>query len=461
MPRPPLPAAGACSSEVGGVARVRTGTGPAGRVLNRLPLPSASRVADVLRSAVWLVPAVCVAAAIGLAVVLIVVDADLRPAGGALLFPGPPSGARSFLSAIVQAMISFTAVVFSITVVVLQLSSSQYSPRVLRRFLRDRLIQSSLGVFVATFAYAMVVLRAVQGGSGTGQATFVPRLAVTGAFALVLASVALFVAYIGHVVNMIRVATVIASIGADTRAVLAGRDGGQACDHDGGRACDHAGAARPRRGTVPSPRPGVLVSLNHRRLASLAAEHGCVLRLAVRIGDYLPEGGDLFQVQGGLDRRGPDGEDQDQDDEREWRTALGRHVAFDTERTMEQDAAFGFRQLADIALQALSPAVNAPTTAAQVIDELHDLLRRLVTGPPPGGCYHDDDGELRLIVPQYDVDAYLRLAVEEIWHYGRGSPQIPGWLRRMLDDLHAVARPEYRPAVEAWRARLREPDPVV
>jgi len=430
------------------VARARTG--PASRVLNRLPLPPASRVADVLRSAVWLVPAVCVASAIGLAVVLIVVDTDLRPAGGALLFPGPPSGARSFLSAIVQAMISFTAVVFSITVVILQLSSSQYSPRVLRRFLRDRLIQSSLGVFVATFAYAMVVLRAVQGGSGTGQATFVPRLAVTGAFVLVLASVVLFVAYIGHVVNMIRVATVIAGIGADTRAVLAGRDRGLACDHDG--------VAGPRRGTVPSPRPGVLVSLNHRRLASLAAEHGCVLRLAVRIGDYLPEGGGLFQVQGGPDRRGPDGEDQDQDDEREWLTALGRHVAFDTERTMEQDAAFGFRQLADIALQALSPAVNAPTTAAQVIDELHDLLRRLVTGPPPGGCYHDDDGEVRLIVPQYDVAAYLRLAVEEIWHYGHGSPQIPGRLRRMLDDLHAVARPEYRLAVEAWRARLREPD---
>jgi uncharacterized membrane protein len=428
------------------VAGVRTGTGPVGRVLNRLPLPPASRVADVLRTAVWLVPAVCVAGAVGLAVVLIVVDADLRPSGGALLFPGPPSGARSFLSAIVQAMISFTAVVFSITVVVLQLSSSQYSPRVLRRFLRDRLIQSALGVFVATFAYAMVVLRAVQGGSGTSQATFVPRLAVTGAFALVLASVALFVAYIGHVVNMIRVATVIASIGADTRAVLAGRDDGRACDHDS--------AAGPRRGAVPSPRPGVLVSLDHRRLASLAAEHGCVLRLAVRIGDYLPEGGDLFQIQGG-----PDRENQDQDDEREWRTALGHHIAFDTERTMEQDAAFGFRQLADIALQALSPAVNAPTTAAQVIDELHDLLRRLVTGPPPGGCYHDD-GELRLIVPQYDVAGYLRLAIEEIWHYGHDSPQIPGRLRRMLDDLHAVARPEYRPAVEAWRARLREPDPV-
>jgi uncharacterized membrane protein len=420
------------------------GAGPASRALNRLPLVSWSRVADVLRSAVWLVPALCVAGAIALAVVLIVVDADLHPSGGVLLFPGPPAGARSFLSAIVQAMISFTAVVFSITVVVLQLSSGQCSPRVLRRFLRDRLIQASLGVFVATFAYAMVVLRAVKGSpGGTG---FVPRLAVTGAFALVLASVALFVAYIGHVVNMIRVATVIASIGADTRATLSARPAGEPAGS--------AHAAMPRRGTVPAPRPGVLVSVSARRLVSIAAERDCVLRLAVRIGDHLSEGAALFEVHDALGRTA-------QDEPREpppWYADLFRHVAFDTERTMEQDAAFGFRQLADIALQALSPAVNAPTTAAQVLDELHDLLRRLVTGPPPGGCYRDKGGELRLVVPQYDVADYLRLAVEEIWHYGRGSPQIPGRLRRMLDDLHTVARPEYRPAVDSWRARLRKPD---
>ena len=414
----------------------------ASHAMSRLPLVSRSRAADVLRSTVWLIPAVCVAASVAVAVALIVIDADLRPSGGALLFPGPPAGARSFLSAIVQAMISFTAVVFSITIVILQLSSSQFSPRVLRHFMRDRLIQSSLGVFVATFTYAMVVLRAVKGGSGTGEAAFVPRFAVTGAFALVLASVALFIAYVGHVVNMIRVATVIASIGADTRAALSRRDaGGPAGDDDAaGQAC----------GTVPGPGPGVLVSVNTRRLVSLAAEHGCVLRLAVRIGDYLPEGADLFVV-----RRGAGWREQDEDQRRAWHAALYRHVAFEIERTMEQDAAFGFRQLVDIALQALSPAVNAPTTATQVIDELHDLLRRLVTAPQPGGCYRDDDAELRLVVPQYDVSGYLRLAVEEIWHYGHASPQVPGRLRRVLDDLHAVARPEHRPPVEAWRTRLR------
>ena len=103
--------------------------------------------------------------------------------------------------------------------------------------------------------------------------------------------------------------------------------------------------------------------------------------------------------------------------------------------------------------------MNAPTTAVQAIDEMHDLLRRLVTRPQLSGCYRDDDGKLRLVLPHYGVGDYLRLAVEEIRHYGHASPQVPGRLRRMLDDLHDVARPEHRAAVETWRTQLQEPSP--
>jgi uncharacterized membrane protein len=90
---------------------------------------------------------------------------------------------------------------------------------------------------------------------------------------------------------------------------------------------------------------------------------------------------------------------------------------------------------------------------------MHDLLRRLVTEPDPGGCHRDDGGALRLVVPQDRVDDYLQLAVEEIWHYGRDSPRIPGRVKGMLDDLQAVARPEHRRVVEAWQGRIRERDP--
>jgi uncharacterized membrane protein len=420
---------------------------------DRLPFVSVSRIADVLRSAIWLVPTLCVAVAILLAVALVEVDTNLGPSGGLLLFPGPPGGARSFLSSIVTAMISFTGTVISITIVVLQLSSGQFSPRVLRHFLRDRTIQFSLGIFVATFAYSLVVLRAVKGGSGTGQANFVPRVAVTGAFVLVLASVGMFIAYIGHVTNMIRVANIIVSIGADTRDVLTRPDPGGPPDGDD--------PASPCRGTIPSPRPGVVVSVNTARLVSLAAERDCVLRLTVRIGDFLPEGAVLLEVHGDAGAPVPaaDPVDAADADWRRWTAAVCRYVAFDAEPTMEQDTAFGFRQLVDIALQALSPSVNAPTTAAQVIDETHDLLRRLVTEPRRGGCYRDEDGEVRLVVPQYDIDDYLRLVIREIWHYGHDSPRIPERLRRMLDDLHAAARPEYHPSIDAWRAHISRPAP--
>ena len=124
---------------------------------------STERLRDVLRSTFWLIPALCVAAAIGLGVGLVAVDQESGSPPVEFLFPGRPVAARGLLSSITQAMIAFTGLVFSITVVVLQLTSSQFSPRVLRTFLRDRTIQWSLGIFVATFVYAMVVARSVLG----------------------------------------------------------------------------------------------------------------------------------------------------------------------------------------------------------------------------------------------------------------------------------------------------------
>ncbi len=149
-----------------GMSRPGRSGGAADRIATRLPVVSVARGRDAARATFWLVPAGCVVVSIGLAIGVIALD-DALPATHALfVFPGPPSGARSFLSSIIQAMISFTGLVFSITIVVLQLSSGQFSPRVLRMFLGDRMIQFALGVFVATFVYAMVVHRAIRGTVG-------------------------------------------------------------------------------------------------------------------------------------------------------------------------------------------------------------------------------------------------------------------------------------------------------
>ena len=321
---------------------------------------SAERVRDELRSMFWLVPAACVVTAIGAAVGLIALDQALGPVSPGVLFPGPPSGARSFLSSITQAMIAFTGLVFSITIVVLQLTSGQFSPRVLRTFLRDRAIQLALGVFISTFVYAMVVQRAVTGS--VGHHPFVPRIAVTGALVLVLASVGLFIFYIHHVANMIRVASIVASLGAESRDLLA-------CRYPAGqRAAGPPPDLGPAARVIAAPRPGVLVSVNEKALAALAERAGCVVVLAARIGDYLPEGAPLLRIHPGDGAGHAPGIDEPH---------LLAEVAQDTERTMEQDLAFGFRQLVDIAERALSPAINDPTTACQALDVLHDLLRLL------------------------------------------------------------------------------------
>jgi uncharacterized membrane protein len=401
---------------------------------------SAERVRDELRSMFWLVPAACVVTAIGAAVGLIALDQALGPVSPGVLFPGPPAGARSFLSSITQAMIAFTGLVFSITIVVLQLTSGQFSPRVLRTFLRDRAIQFALGVFISTFVYAMVVQRAVTGLAG--HHPFVPRIAVTGALVLVLASVGLFIFYIHHVANMIRVASIVASLGAESRALLASRyPAGQPA---AGPLPDLGPAAR----VIAAPRPGVLVSVNEKALAGLAERAGCVVVLAARVGDYLPEGAPLLRIHPG----GGAGHVPEIDEPH-----LLAEVAQDTERTMEQDLAFGFRQLVDIAERALSPAINDPTTACQALDVLHDLLRRLAVRHLPSGRLHGPDGSLRLIVPRYGFADFVDLAVQEIWHYGSDAAQVPGRLRAMLADLAAAALPGYLPVLRHWAERIDSP----
>lgn len=388
---------------------------------------SLSRRLDVVRSTFWVVPAACSLGAIGLALGMETLDKRIGYTGIAfLLFPGPPEGARSFLGAIIGSMISFTALVFSITVVALVLTSGQFSPRVLQGFLRDRTIQWSLGIFVATFVYAMTVIRTVLGTNGAG--AFVPRFAVTAAFLLVLLSVGTFVYYIHHITNMIRVSSIITRIGEEARRLLEARY----------PAGPPPAPPEPVIGApatiVPAPRHGVVVSVNEARIVERASREERLVVLVPRIGDFVPAGGPLFAVHGG-------------DAPPDW---VCECVALDNERTIEQDLAFGFRQLVDIAEKALSPGVNDPTTACQAIDVMHDLLRRLATRPLPTGRHADADGQVRLVVPQYDFADLLTVAVAEIWHYGQSSTQVPERLAILLSDLRSAVLPEHLPAVAHW-----------
>nr|WP_301539032.1 DUF2254 domain-containing protein [Nocardioides sp. zg-1230] len=354
-----------------------------------------------------------------------------------LLFAGGPEGARSLLSAIITSMISFTGLVFSITVVVLQLTSSQFSPRVLRTFLRDWVNQVALGVFVATFVYSLVVLRAVRGTAETD--TFVPQISVTVAFGFVLASVVVFLLYIDHIAQSIRAATIITQIAKDTREAIE-------------RSYPADTEARPRVAPpataghrVAAEAPGVVQQVDDQGLLALAAEHGATIRVLRAIGEFVPEGSALLDVHG---------EDLPDEESLRARVHLGK------ERVLDDDPGFGFRQLVDIAERALSPGINDPTTAVQVIDQLHDLLRRLAARPLPQRQTFDEDGRLAVHVPRATFEDHLRLAVDEIAHWGADSERVQRRLRTMLVDVQEAALPEHRDAVARALRSLGQTAPV-
>lgn len=376
----------------------------------------------------------CAVCAVVVALALTSID-DTTVLGGTLLFEGGPEGARALLSAIITSMISFTALVFSITIVVLQLTSSQFSPRILRTFVRDRYNQLCLGVFIATFVYALVVLRSVRGTSSSSP--HVPQLAITVAVLLVLVSVGLFLGYIHHIAQSIRAAIIISGVGDDTRELLERR---YPADGNAVELLDTPGSEPT---AVPATALGVVQRIDDGALARWADHHDATVCLARSVGEFVPAGALVMRVHGAAPDKGG-------------RAQLLSHVLLARERSLDEDVGFGFRQLVDIAERALSPGTNDPTTAVQVIDQIHDLLRRLATRhlPPRQQC--DDDGRLTLSVPEPSFATYLALGVYEIAHWGKDSPRIQRRLRLMLTDLHHVALAEHQPPLRDVIARYHE-----
>ena len=372
-----------------------------------------------LRVNLWFIPSLCVLAVLALALLSSWIDERVgEDAPSILVLDIDVDSARSFLSALSSSMITLTTLVFSITILVLQLASNQFTPRVLRTFLRDRKSQFALGIFVATFTYSMLVLRDVRGADSVG-GPFVPRVSITIAFLLVFLSLITFVAYIHHVANSIRVSSIVDSIGDETRALLR-----TIYDHDVSIPPVKSLPAGEPTVVIRTPIQGIITLIDRDGLVEEARRADCVLTLLHHIGDFVPSGGPLVEVRG---RGVPDA-----------RTVLDR-IGLENDRTMEQDPAFGFRQLVDIGERALSPAVNDPTTAVEVINQLHDLLRRLAARPFPTGQRLDGEGDLRLVYPVLSWEGYVHLAVDEILFYGATSLEVMRRLRSMLEDLKTVA----------------------
>ncbi len=404
---------------------------------------------DWLRSSLWFIPgSFAVGATVG-ALVLVPLDrlVDQSVAGNlsGVLFAGGPESARLVLSTISGAMLSFTGLVFTVTMLVLQLASSQLSPRVMRTFLRDRVNQAVLGLFVATFLYSLLILREVR--SPPTDSAFVPAIAVTVAYLLLVASVGAFVYYIHHMAQMIRAVSVLRSVGDETRAAIA-----RLYPEGVGDEPEDTSAALPARApdrvVTLEHGPGVITSVDDAQLMVLAREHQLTVELLNMVGDFVPHGAPLLalwsRADGGLPADLPI-------------ARLAGTIQLGLERTMTQDAAFGFRQIVDIAERALSPGINDPTTALQGLDQLHDLLRRLAGRSIPSPFRLDEGGTVLLCLRRPDWPDYVALAIDEIRQFGSGSIQIARRLRHLLMDLEGVAPPSRQEPL-ARQLRLLDAD---
>lgn len=390
---------------------------------------------DRLRGSLWFIPALFVLICVFLEPIVLRIDQTTDVSRWPIVaFVDDVGTASTVLATIATSMLTFLGVVFSITIVALQLSSSQYSPRVLRTFLRDRVTQCTLGAFVATFVFALLVLRNVD-PPHDGQPAFIPGTAIALTISMVWLSLLWFVIFVHHTTQAIRAVNIIESVAHETRETMAASFPAEGV---------YRQATMPALGEpdalVTYQGPGVaLGGVETDRLVHLARRHGAVFRFLPQVGDYLPDGQPILAVHGGTTPSRHD---------------VMRCLEVGRERTMIQDVGFGFRQLVDIASRSLSPAINDPTTASQVIDRLVDLLGRLAVCPDPTGIYVDETDTVRLLRPREGWDAYVELAFTEIRHYGARSHQVCRRLAAAFDDLIARVPADRVPALVHQRELL-------
>ncbi len=394
------------------------------------------RTYEYVRNSLWIVPLVLVVLAVGLALALPEVDKRTSATVGISF---GEDAARAVLGAIASGMITFTGFVFSILLIAVQFGSSQFSPRLLRRFLRDPTTKLALGTFMATFVYALAVLRVV--GTGT-DAAFVPDNSISVAVVLLLLSMLMFLRLMSRTTQGLRVASVLAELGRDARHSV---DAVYPEPVDAEEPADVLPAddtlmPRTSRTVAYHGTPGVVQSVDVRGLVERARRSDAVIELVPRFGELVDEGSALFTVH----------DEHDRIDDK-W---LRGTVATGDERTMRQDPAFAFRLFADISAKALSPGVNDPTTSTQALDQIELLLRQVGNRRLVPGVGRDGSGTVRFRYRAPSWEDYLSLAIDETRHYGSGSLQVMRRLRALLEAVHASVPESRRAAVEAELALL-------
>ncbi len=380
---------------------------------------------EALRTNLWLVPTIEVIAAAALFAGTYAIDRAAYDGHVTLpswVISGTADAARQILTALAAAVITVVGVVFSIMIVTLTLASTQFGPRMLRNFIRDRATQITLGTFVGTFVYAILTLVAISPGP---HGDFVPHLSITVALALLVVDLAVLIYFIHHIAISIQLPQVIASIARDlSSAIDAGADGesGHTQLEAGPSVDELLRRMAESPAVVSTARSGYLQFVHHDTLVRIALLTGSVIRLEARPGHFLVTGHPLATV---------------------WPPDAAAAVARDLERahitgpsrTLTQDVAFAVDQLVEIAIRALSPAVNDTFTALTCIDWLGDSLCQVAARWQPARVHRDHHGYVRVITSPVTYSRLVDRAFEKIRQAGRGMPAVQ---IRQLDSLAKI-----------------------
>lgn len=339
-----------------------------------------------------------------------------------LIFSGSVDNARQLLTVISSTMITVTGLVFVLTVIALQIASTQFSPRLLRFFLRDFGTRLVLSTFVATFAYSLAGLFTVGQNVESGE-EFLPQIAVTGALLLALTSVGMLVYYIQHITNSIRIDTVIKAVEQSTvhsiKRLLP--------DPVSATAPDIAIDDPPSDSTiVPIDRAGYVQDCDLEALGKLAVAEGAYIKVRARVGHHLVDGSGVAWVWS------KSGGSLNVD---AITKAVNRATLIKVERGTEHDVGYGLRQLIDVAMRAMAPSVNDPYTAVQAIHHLAVVLAALARVSTADRLWQDESGVVRVSVPSVPFEQHLKTVCSHIRRSAADRPRVVVALLRLLESV--------------------------
>ena len=381
-----------------------------------------------IRASYWFIPSLMACGAVALSIVVVGIDTALGSSWieqVPWLYANEPEGARAMLSTIAGSVISVAGVTFSITIAALSLASSQYGPRLIAGFMRDRGNQFVLGTYTSTFLYCLLILRTIR---GTDTSAFVPHLAILIGLALAILSVGVLIYFIHHVSQTIRVSYVIHQVSTTLHHRIETQpfpSSQPASTVDGGKWRDMPDDFIDRAVTIRAQQDGYVQGINVARLLSLAAKHDLLIRVQSRPGDFVIYDGELLQVLG------------EAGDKRKVCDELAGTFLLGIRRTDAQDGISLVQQLVEVAARAISPGINDPFTAITCIDWLTAALSRLASQPIPSAYHYDDDGTLRLVYEPATFDEFMDATFDPLREYGREMVEI---VVRLLQSIEAIGR---------------------